>query len=724
LLHRDIQKWIWRQGWKSLRAIQEEAIPILLKPGPDLIISAATAGGKTEAAFLPIISYILDNADSLVLYVSPLKTLINDQHNRLYNLCEPLGIQVIPWHGDVSTSKKQNVGRNARGIVIITPESLESLFVNRGDTIQYLLGDLKYIVVDELHSFIGSERGKQLQSLMDRISILRKGSVPRVGLSATLGNTAVAKVYLRHSNPEEVKVIVGENLGKKLKISLSLIQPATTEINDMACRVIPMLFEKLYDSNNIVYPDSIEMVELLSSGLSDLCERKNLPNHFYPHHGSLAKGIREEAEIKIKSETSHITVVATTTLELGIDLGSVKSIAQIDHPLSVASLRQRLGRSGRKFSEPAILRAYSFELANDSRDRQLYNDIAQSTLTHIAMINLMLRNWVETPNPNYHHYSTFVQQILSSIVQCGGLKINNLWKILVTNGAFPYIGEEDFLSILKSLKLHEIIYMVENSNEIFLTPKGENVVNSKDFYAAFCTPKEYRIIFGSQSLGVSSMNPPPSQDSYIIFAGKKWHVIDVDVDKLIIYVRPAHGGKPYMGHCKGPPIDDEIRAEMRKLLFGCDEILFLDEKARQFFADAREFALKTELENKQVVAVGNESMIMTWAGDLKNETLAFILTSRKIGAYNMGCYVEVNSDRDNLLRHLKDIANMTEQDFYSIVDKYYDAAVKSEKKFSHDKVLAPEKWDYLIPKELKIGSHCEKHLDFRGLKELLGKFSL
>jgi ATP-dependent Lhr-like helicase len=722
LLHPAIQRWIWQQGWESLRAIEEEAIPILLNPGPDLIISAATASGKTEAAFLPILSYMLNYPDSLVLYVSPMKALINDQYSRLSNICEPLGIQVIPWHGDISASKKQNIRRNPAGIAIITPESLESLFVNRGDTIKYLFRNLKYMVIDELHSFIGLERGKQLQSLMDRVSIVIETPPVRVGLSATIGDESGAKIFLRHSNPDAVKFIAGGNFGKKLKISLSVVQSTTIEMGDMASQVIPILFEKLYSSNNIVYPDSIEMVEILSSGLADMCKTKNLPNHFYPHHGSLAKGIREEVEINIKSKASHTTVIATTTLELGIDLGSVKSVAQIDHPLSVASLKQRLGRSGREFSEPAILRAYSFELADNSRDRQLYNDIAQSTLTHIAMINLVLRSWVETPNPRLCHYSTFVQQLLSSIAQFGGLRISNLWKILVKNGAFTYIGEEDFKSILKSLRLHDFIYMVENSNEIFLTPKGENVVNSKDFYAAFSTPREYRVIHRSQVLGVSTMNPPPPQDSYMIFAGKKWRIIDIAMDKSIIYVEPAQGGKPYMGHCKGPPLDDEVRGEIRKLLFSQDEIIFLDKKAKKILASAREFAIKTDLRNKKIVNSGNENMIMTWAGDLKNETLAFLLTRRGVGAYNMGCYVEANTGCSNLLRHLRAIANLSEQDFCDVISQYYDSAVKGKGEFSHDRVLAPEKWDYLIPKKLKIKSHCEKHLDFYGLKKLLDDF--
>ena len=198
-LHEGVQRWIWEQGWSQLRPIQELAITPILSGQTDLIISAATAGGKTEAAFLPIFSRILQEPASgiRVLGISPLKALINDQHRRLSELGDRLDIPVTPWHGDVAANRKQKVLKNPAGIVLITPESLEALLALRGTELPNLLAHLHYMLIDEMHCFIGSERGRQLQSLMHRIEVKLGRSIPRIGLSATLGDMSLAAQFLR-----------------------------------------------------------------------------------------------------------------------------------------------------------------------------------------------------------------------------------------------------------------------------------------------------------------------------------------------------------------------------------------------------------------------------------------------------------------------------------------------------------------------------------------------
>ena len=193
-LHELIQRWVWDQGWSDLRDIQERAIGPILDGGRDVIVAAATAGGKTEAAFLPICSQVIAQPSGSVraLYVSPLKALINDQFDRLDRLCERLAIPVHRWHGDVPSTHKRQVLSDPAGILLITPESLEALFVLRGTAIAKLFGNLDFVVVDELHSFIGSERGQQLQSLLSRIERVLRRRVPRIALSATLGDMDLA----------------------------------------------------------------------------------------------------------------------------------------------------------------------------------------------------------------------------------------------------------------------------------------------------------------------------------------------------------------------------------------------------------------------------------------------------------------------------------------------------------------------------------------------------
>src|ERR1039458_9751731 len=187
LLHPAVQRWVYEQGWTELRDAQEKAAGPILEGSLDVIIAAATASGKTEAAFLPICSRLLspENSGACVLYVSPLKALINDQTDRMERLCESLEIPVHPWHGDISQSRKREFLKQPNGILLITPESLEAIFVNRGPSVAALFSKLLYVIVDELHSFIGTERGQQLQSLLWRVEHAIGRRVPRIALSAT-----------------------------------------------------------------------------------------------------------------------------------------------------------------------------------------------------------------------------------------------------------------------------------------------------------------------------------------------------------------------------------------------------------------------------------------------------------------------------------------------------------------------------------------------------------
>jgi len=703
LLHPVIKKWVWQQKWCSLREVQERAIPYLINPNNDLIISASTAGGKTEAAFLPIISYILDNPKSLVLYVSPLKALINDQYTRLSGICDPLEIQVIPWHGDISQGKKQGLWKDPTGIVIITPESLEALFVNKGSFIPSIFKNLKYIVIDEMHAFIGTERGKQLQSLMHRIDFVLKHKTPRIGLSATLGDMSLASDYLRPDKSSNPDIIQTGDKGKKLKVLLSAIQPTTSEQDDAIEQIGKILFDKLYDSDNLVFPNSRKKVEQLSSYLADMCEEHNLPNHFFPHHGSLSAVIREDAEAKVKSKTSHATIIATTTLELGIDIGSVKSIVQVGSPPSVASLKQRLGRSGRTVNEPSILRSFSKEPKDEDR-ADLSEYIAQNTLENIAMIELMIDGWVEPPNPNYMHLSTLIQQILSTLSQFGGASIASLWTILVEKGAFNYVKKDDFVEILKSLNENELIFQ-DGAKTVHLAPKGESVMNHYTFYTAFITEKEFKIVHNGTVIGSIPSDKPLAEGSFIIFAGRKWVITRVELENLIIVVNPAQGGKVPDFDGSGCALGGAIRQKMKEVLFSTRDIPYLDQNASRILNDARKYASESGLDKNTMISNGNTHLIVGWQGDRINNTLTMILSSMSIEALNCGCYIEIRTKQDVLMYALAQISKMPESEFKNIT--------------SNIKNFDVEKWDRLVPQNLKHKSYCDTYLDFGGTKQWL-----
>ncbi|MCP4217693.1 MAG: DEAD/DEAH box helicase [bacterium] len=209
-LNRSVQKWIWDKGWTELRDIQEEAVAPILSGRNDLIIASATASGKTEAAYLPICSYVADKPASgiRVLYISPLKALINDQYWRLEELCEYCRIPVHKWHGDVGAGKKKKLLDKPSGMLLITPESLEAIFVIHGHKLKKLFGELSFVIIDELHAFLDNERGKQLQSLLCRLELVVKKKIPRIGLSATIGDMSVACEFLRRE--DSIRVVTSK----------------------------------------------------------------------------------------------------------------------------------------------------------------------------------------------------------------------------------------------------------------------------------------------------------------------------------------------------------------------------------------------------------------------------------------------------------------------------------------------------------------------------------
>ncbi|MEL6383640.1 MAG: DEAD/DEAH box helicase, partial [Cyanobacteria bacterium J06626_18] len=406
-LHPGVQKWIWQQKWPSLRPIQEQAIPPILTGETDVIISAATAGGKTEAAFLPIFSRLMEEPGAGVgaLCVSPLKALINDQFRRLSDIGELLEIAVTPWHGDIDAGRKKRLLKQPTGILIITPESLEALFVRHGPDMAAVFQGLNYLVLDELHAFIGSERGKQLQSLIHRVEQVIRRRIPRIGLSATIGDMELAAEFLRPGKAEQVNMILSEEEGQELQIQVRGYRQAepnlekdlnldpeeeSDETGDSQDEIdiAAHLFRVLHGDTNLIFINSRTDVESYTDRLRRLSEQQRVPNEFLPHHGSLSKDIREEAEQALKGN-KPTNVICTTTLEMGIDVGAVKSIAQVGPPFSVSSTRQRLGRSGRKGGDPAIIRFYITEpevTPKTSKSDTLHPALVQT----IAIVNLMV----------------------------------------------------------------------------------------------------------------------------------------------------------------------------------------------------------------------------------------------------------------------------------------------------------------------------------------------
>lgn len=713
LLDERIQRFLWAEGWASLRDAQEAAIPLIVGTQRDVIVAAATAAGKTEAAFLPALTRLVrSEEDGLIAYVSPLKALINDQFGRLDRLCEQLDVPVWPWHGDVSASTKTRFMARRHGVLLITPESLEAFLCNRGTSAAAVFGRLTCFVVDELHAFIGSERGKQLQSLLHRIERAVGRSVPRIGLSATLGDMRLAADFLRPGQGAAVALVESRAQGGELKILVKgYEEPAVVrrdedgdEEEDDAGVVAPAviaghLFKVLRGANHLVFPNARSEVERYTHLLNRLCEAHQVPNEFWPHHGSLSKEIRAETEAALKQQERPATAICTNTLELGIDIGAVKSVVQIGAPPSVASLRQRLGRSGRRPGEPAILRGYCVENALGSR-LSIGDELRLGTVKTIAMISLLLEGWFEPPAAHGVHPSTLVQQMLSFVAQNGGATIGELYALLCAAGSpFEGVSKEEFVGLVRHLGSKELL-MQDASGTLLHGRVGEQLVAHYTFYAAFASDEEFRIVSGGRTLGTLPVSQALTAGQRILFAGKTWRVELIDDQQKVIFVVRDRGGAPPDFNGGTGRTHTRVRQRMRQLLEGSDVPAYLDEVARRFLQEARANYAQRGLAREILIDQGREGLLVTWLGDGANEALACLLRCHGFKANADGPGVSVTKGNRSASGIVDALVDAADGDPPAVEVLLADVAN-----------LQREKWDWALPDGLLRRAYASRYLN-------------
>jgi ATP-dependent helicase Lhr and Lhr-like helicase len=712
LLDERIQRFIWAEGWESLRDAQEEAIPLILEADRDVIVAAATAAGKTEAAFLPALTHLLQcDPPGLIVYISPLKALINDQFGRLDRLCEQLEVPVWPWHGDISTSTKTRFLSRRQGVLLITPESLEALLCNRGTSIGAAFERLTFFVVDELHAFIGAERGKQLQSLMHRIESVIRRTVPRIGLSATLGDMSLAADFLRPGKGSAVAMVESKSSGNELKILVrGFEEPLVVRRSEKRedeeppepvtpAQIAAHLFKGLRGSNNLVFPNSRREVERYTHLLNKLCEDQQVPSEFWPHHGSLSKEIRAETEAALKQRERPASAICTNTLELGIDIGAVKSVTQIGPPPSVASLRQRLGRSGRRKGEPAILRGFCVEDAIGGKP-SIATELRLGTVQITAMISLLLEGWFEPPMSKGIHLSTLVQQTLSFIAQNGGATIGQSYGLLCAPATpFSGVSKEEFAQLVRHLG-HQELLMQDSSGTLLHGPVGEKFVNHYTFYAAFAADEEFRIVCSGRTLGTLPVSQALSIGQRILFAGKTWRVEDIDEKQKTIFVVRSGGGAPPLFAGGTGRIHTRVRQRMRELLESADVPPYLDAVAQRFLAEGRTNHAARGLAEALLVDQGSEVLLLTWLGDATNQALACLLQRRGFSASPAGPGVEVLKGDHS-----------TEDILDALIDAGIDEPPPLDDLLADVKNLQREKWDWALPDQLLRRSYASLHLN-------------
>ncbi len=659
LLHQSMQRFVVRKGWHDLNSIQKKSIVPILEHKLDCVISAATASGKTEAAFLPALSYILNNKkDGIrILYISPLKALINDQYRRLLDMCNGLELAITPWHGDISHYKKNQQFTDPKGVILVTPESLESILINHTKFATRAFAALDYVIIDEFHAFISGERGAQLMSQIHRIENLIGHTIVRIALSATFSNFKDVAAKVRPHHPSQVLHIEPDNdEASSLAIKIYGYDRKVQEINQnneidlektdlktlekdlqSSFNMSSDIFRLMRGQVNLVFTNSRSECEVLASILTKMSEDRHVPNEFFPHHGSLAKDLREDVEDRLIKGQFPTTAICTSTLELGIDISEVNTIGQIGAPFTVASLRQRIGRSGRRDGK-ATLRMFEAEMPSDFN---LSSAICEKTITSMAMVELLLNRWYEPPNTKSLYASTLVQQTLSVISSLEHVTAKGLYQLLCKTGPFYQINPKLFGMILKSLGKRDIIMQLGDGS-LTLGLEGEKVVSDWGFYAAFNTVPEFRIVNNGKTIGTTPFTGLISSMNYFLLAGRGWEIEDIDYVRKVIQVRRYdHNCDPLPSISCENPMHEKIREKMHEIYLRDDLPAYLNKVAKVHLQHARQNFLNLGLDKKRVIETNKGIAIFPWSNNDILRSLRLLFHTEHIRAEIIESHLEI-----------------------------------------------------------------------------------
>ena len=402
--------------------------------------------------------------------------------------------------------------------------------------------------------------------------------------------------------------------------------------------------------------------------------------------------------------------MCTNTLELGIDIGAVKSIVQIGPPPTVASLRQRLGRSGRRQGEAAILRGICIEAAPSRISAQ--DDMHEDTFELTAMVQLLLDNWFEPPRATGLHLSTLVQQILSVIAQGNGATAGGLYSLLCGPKApFCNVSKSDFLDLLKGLGEKGLL-MQDSGSELLHGRVGQSLVNHYSFYAAFCELEEFRVVAGSTTLGTLPLTTSLKIKSCIIFAGRYWEVQSIDEVKRVICVVLSPGGTPPQFNPTKGMVHSRVRHQMRTLYESNEPPVFLDAKALEFLERGREVYARRDFRRRVLVRLsGGQAMMYTWMGDGANRVIEELLTKQGIDVKNYGLFLYLRGP----VKTLKNIDSGLKAAASDIVNKLARGpegySIVVPELLADLGNLTREKWDWTLTRSLLEKTFAANNLD-------------
>lgn len=731
-----VQDFIYRNHWENLRGIQVAAANAIFRTDDNVLLTASTASGKTEAAFFPIITLFHEEPPTSVgcLYIGPLKALINDQFLRLNDLCAEAEIPIWHWHGDVAQSHKERLMKRPSGILQITPESLEAILLHKHAAVPKLFGDLRFVVIDEVHSLLRGDRGGQTLCLIERLSRLAGVNPRRIGLSATVGDPERTGEFLSLGTGRKTIIPKIEAKGTKWRLSMEHYYVKNVQAADgkEGIEALPVLdgktddaprnadpgfgyiFEHTRGKKCLVFVNSREECETVTTTLRHYCELNHEPDRFLIHHGNLSASYRETAEMMMKDESKYLTTVTTATLELGIDIGRLERAFQIDAPWTVSSFLQRMGRTGRRNLPPEMW----FVMREDEPEARamLPATIPWKLLQGIALVQLYLEErWVEPPRLDRLPYSLLYHQTMSTLASSGELSPRALAERVLRLQYFHRVTQEDYKILLRHLADTDHIQRTPQGG-LIVGLAGERVISSFKFYGVFQENEEYTVRSESQELGTVVMPPPVGEK--LAIAGHVWLVLEIDHKRHLVYCEQVKGTIPaYFGQCPGD-LHTKILQKMRAVLREDRQYPYLMKNAVARLAQARFTAKQAGTDRRVLIHLGgNMWCLLPWVG-----TYAFLALERFL---KRRCGERLGLRNLDAARpyYLQFTTRVSETEFFQILKEEIEKPIDPMELVYPGELPLFDKYDEYLPEELVRKGFAYGVLDLEGLKKAVREWT-
>ena len=716
-----IQEYIYQNKWEELRANQVAACEVIFDSDDNLLLSSGTASGKTEAAFLPVLTELYRNPSNSVgiIYISPLKALINDQFKRLEQLLLDSNLPVTKWHGDASMSQKNRLIKHPEGILQITPESLESLLTNKRGACLSMFSDLRFVIIDEVHYFMRDVRGIQLLCVLERLRQLTGVNPRRIGLSATLGDLTLAKDWLNTGTGRDCAAPIAEEGKRRIRLHVERFVNYADK-RDMADNGenagdsfgstsgdrahYEYLFQQTLDKKTIIFANSREEIEFIMANLRQIALKNKAPDVYRVHHGNVSALLRENTEDEMKSEEEKIVTGATVTLELGIDIGSLDQAIQIGAPLSVSSFAQRLGRCGRRGQVPQLLFTFTESIKINSED--ILGPINWDFIRTIAIIELYIRDrWIEPIPPQHHAYNLLYHQTMSCLKSNGELSPAGLAQAVLSLECFKFITQEDYKKLLAHLLDLEQLQRTELGG-LLIGRAGENIVNSHKFLTVFLAPEYLLVKEENRTIGTVDKVYPVGVR--FALAGMSWETVDVNEKSKVIFVKRVPGISVVDWDVDfNAEVHTVLVRKMCNILKGEESYPYLSDSCMERLQEIRYISRNSGVLDSLVTPLSDKKYaVFPWVGTRQLSTLHYALRQRGIKSrmpFPRSVYLEVifNGDKGELKQVIEDILQ-SELDLYNLP--------------LPGKVQIEGKYNEFVPQELLRKQFIEDYLDFEGLR--------